>query len=614
MSNIVAKRSTYERLERRAWLLPVLSWVTLVCIGLAATGEYGQRQLILIAIYCLAAAGLNLSFGYGGELALGQVAVMAAGAYTTAILANDGHTSLLFQLAMSVAVAAVLGFVTGVPGLRVSRWALGLVSFFLVLLLPGLVAATREHSGGLEGLIVPRATIFGSEIDTTEKLFVITLVIVGIWFLVFRNLIRSRYGMALRAYRESPVLLESLGQSSVRLKLSAYVVGSLPAGAAGCLYAHLSSYISPTSFTMALTLAVLAATVLGGADSIYGALFGATVLVLGPLQAQEFQAYSVMAYGGFLLLIGVLLRDGIAGLVRDGLAIVRRRLDGTLAPISRTGTVADLGNIDGKELAVTGATVEFGAFRAVDNVSMIARPGAVTAIIGSNGAGKTTLLNAISGFQTARTGTITIDGRRLDGMSAAQVARSGVARGFQTPLVPRGATFADVVGNGRMRADRMGLVSAALRLPRFRDRQRGDEAEARRLLDMTGLGHLAHTPASEAPLGTRRLLEVLRATAGNPHVILMDEPAAGLDDGSLEALRVLIGQLRDAGATVVLIEHNVPFVLGLADHVVVLEAGSVLATGTADEIRHNDRVIDSYLGRRSARDEAIPVEVGSGWQ
>jgi branched-chain amino acid transport system permease protein len=243
---------------------------------------------------------------------------------------------------------------------------------------------------------------------------------------------------------------------------------------------------------------------------------------------------------------------------------------------------------------------QFGGLRALDGAALRAEPGQVTALIGSNGAGKTTLLNAISGFIPPESGEITVDGEALTGRSAAKIARVGVSRAFQTPVIPEGMTVLEVVASGALRRGHLVSPATILRLPSFRRGRRADDRAARGLLQMAGLQHLTDQEAIAIPLGLRRLVEVLRAAMGSPRVIMLDEPAAGLGDTALADLGRLIDLMRTRGATVVLIEHNVPFVMSVADRVYAMDAGRLIAEGTPDEVRSSPEVISSYLGR-SAR-------------
>ncbi|MEU7815179.1 branched-chain amino acid ABC transporter ATP-binding protein/permease [Pseudonocardia sp. NPDC049154] len=610
-------RTVSTQVPRRLWIITPI--VVALFALLPAMGYHGGilRQLILIAIYTLVVSGLNLSFGYAGEVVLGQVAILALGAYITAILSTNGVTDIGLALLLSLVASAILGLVTGLPGLRLSHLALGLITFFLVLLVPPVALAFSNVTGGYTGLVgLMTPTLFGSPIKGTVGLYVVSVVLAGFWIFVMRNLVLSRYGLALRVLKENPLLASSLGLSVLRLRLSAYVIGSLPAGLAGVLFAYATAYVAPASFTLTLSIAVLAASVVGGSQSIYGAVLGSALLVLGPLSAQGFERYSLVVYGAFLLLAGTVLAMGLTGAGRALFVRLRTLFSGERARhAAPTGPVdpseaADAADAEGtpraelmlpgEVLEVSGATRAFGEVKAITDVDFRAEPGRITALIGANGAGKTTLLNAVSGAITLDSGTVRIGDRDVTALPVATRARKGMGRSFQTPMIPSSMTVMEVAESGSLVAGPLRPIAAILRLPAFRKERRENRETARTALELVALGDRANVPASALPLSTRRLLEVVRAVAGRPRVVLLDEPAAGMDDDAIEELRALLKQLRRAGATVVLIEHNISFVLEIADDVVVMELGKVIAAGPPEQIRTDERVIASYLGTKHA--------------
>ena len=261
-----------------------------------------------------------------------------------------------------------------------------------------------------------------------------------------------------------------------------------------------------------------------------------------------------------------------------------------------------LGAVVGKRVAVQNISKSFGGVAALNDVSLTAEPGQVTALIGSNGSGKTTLLNVICGYLDADTGSVELDDRRTNGLHPHQVSRLGVGRTFQTPTIPRGVSVRDVVASGRYASDHIGFLASILRLPRYRRAQRKDRAEAMEFLRLAGIDQLADQEAASLPLGSRRLVEVARTLCAEPGVVLLDEPASGLNDEEVLHLADLIGAMAAAGATVIVIEHNFRFITSVAGVVHVLHLGSVIASGSPDEIARNKDVIASYLGDASTSD------------
>jgi len=593
--------------RRPPWaLLPLALAGLTIAYPWMGGGPFWTRQIILIAVLALTVSGLNLSFGYAGELALGQVAMYAAGAYVSGYFAVHGHHELLFGVLAGAAGALVVGIASGVPGLRLGGWSLGMVSFFLVLLLPDILATFSKQTGGYTGLIgITPAHLFGHKL-TPHGFYVATIVIAVVWLAVLRNLVSSRHGASFLVLRQSPVLAASLGIPVYRMKLTAYALGAIPAGIAGALFAYLNLFLDPATFAFDAAIAILAASVLGGSASVYGAVFGAIVMQLGPLRSTGFQHYALVVYGGFLVLSGILLSQGVAGIIRP--------LLGRLVPSSRTSTVAapaavadraePAPRVPGDVLEVQGVTKRFGGVVALDEVSLRAEPGKITALIGPNGSGKTTLLNIVSGFYGPSAGTIRLGGDDLHGRAPHAIARMGVARTFQTPLIPVSLTTAEVVATGRYRRVGVSMLSSVLRLPAYWRARREDGEEAARALARVGIPERRDQQAASLPLGTRRLVEVARALAGGPRVLLFDEVASGLDEGDLAHLSDIMRAIRDAGATIVLVEHNFGLVLDLADQIYVLVNGQLLTSGSPDEIAAHPAVLEQYLGVKRSAPEA----------
>jgi branched-chain amino acid transport system permease protein len=580
-----------------------------------------QRELMLAAIYGLIVAGFNLGFGYGGQLALGQVAVFAGGAYISGILYQHGHADLLVGAVASVAFAMFLGLITGLPGLRLNHWALALVAFFLVLLIAPLVSIFESETGGpigIAGILGPK--LAGHQLSD-NAFYAVCISTTFLCLLLYRNLVVSRYGHSLVVLQQGTELAGSLGLSPYRLRMSAYLLAALPAGLAGTFYAYQSTYIQANIFDFGLVTTILTASIVAGTRSIWGAPVAAAILVVGPERLGAFDKYSVLAYGLVLIVAGLGLSSGLGGLARGiGRRLGHSSAAGAAVPAAFSDaapeSLATL-SIAGESLHVSGASKRFGGVRALRDAGLDARPGAITAIIGANGAGKTTLLNAVSGIVPVDSGDVLLGDRSISRLPAGKIARAGVSRTFQTPQIPESLTVLDVAASGRLRQNWVPAAAIAFRTPRYRRVRRDDVAAAGAALRFVGLDGYERLPAQALPLGQRRILEVARCLAAEPSVILLDEPAAGLDGDALDRLRAVLLRMRDAGATVVLIEHNVTFVMDIADHVVVMDVGEVIAAGSPEVVRRDERVIASYLGRRhethvTADQQAShePTEVG----
>lgn len=583
-----------KALKIPAWIVPLVLVVLIAILPFIDVSYSIIRQVQLSLILALLVSGLNLSLGLAGELALGQAAMYAGGAYTAGMLSRAGHTDVLLQLLAAGLVALIVGIVTGIPGLRLGSWSLAMTSFFLVLLVPDILAIFREDTGGRNGMTgILSPTLLGHVLNP-EQYYLVIFGVALLWFIVMRNIVVSRHGTALRVLKQSPVLASSMGISVFRMKLLAYSLGAIPAGLAGALFASLDLYVSPEAFSFTLATTVLAASILGGSASVYGALIGAFILQFGLNQSTAYQEYSLLVTGAFLLIGGVLLTGGLTGL--------GRQLAARLSPVvakersDDDASLAEVSPVPGKSLLVEKVSKSFGGNRALVDVDLEAVPGKITALIGPNGSGKTTLLNMICGFYRTDSGSISLDGNRLDKLSSDQVARAGVSRTFQTPNIPEGISVLEAVMSGRYAHHRATVLEAVLRLPRYRRVRADDLAEARKALDLTGIRHLEELEAVSLPLGQRRLLEVARCLVSSPGVLLLDEVASGLDEDEVERLAVVVRRVANAGGTVVLVEHNFQLVLSLADEIIALAHGELMARGTPAEIENNARVMSEYLG------------------
>jgi branched-chain amino acid transport system permease protein len=427
--------------------------------------------------------------------------------------------------------------------------------------------------------------------------------------LVYRNLVKSRYGHGLLVLKHGQALAQSVGLSPYRLRLSAYLLSALPAGLAGVFYAYFSTYIQSAIFDFGLVTLVLAASALGGTRSIWAAPVACAILVIGPDQVSAFQKYSVLAYGVLLMVVGVGVAAGLSGVGGGAMRRLTRRWR-RRSPVEegkhlRDGRSTPTLAISGSTLSTKSVAKSFGGVHALREVDFEAKPGAITAIIGANGAGKTTLLNAISGLIPIDGGDVYLGDKKISRLAADRIARAGVSRTFQTPQVPETLSVLDVAASSRIGGKWIPALEIGLRSPRYRHVLHQDLDRARAALAFVGLERDEQLPAHLLPLGRRRILEVARSIAAEPSVVLFDEPAAGLDPEALDSLGLVLRKLRDEGATVVLIEHNVTFVMDIADTVYVMELGSIIARGAPEEVRRDEAVIASYLGHRHAAREQV---------
>jgi ABC-type branched-subunit amino acid transport system ATPase component/ABC-type branched-subunit amino acid transport system permease subunit len=588
------------------WLVLLAVMVALPWLGIE---EIWVRIAIVTAIYGMISSGLNLTFGWAGEVSFAQVALFAFGAYVAAVWSNHGQTNLFVLMVVAGIGAGILGGLTALPGLRLGSWALAITSFLLVVITPDVLVIFQNFTGGNNGLPIPPPHLFGLTLGN-KGFYVLCIAVAAVWVFFYRNLVTSRHGHALLTLRESPVLASALGININRTKILVYALAGVPAGVAGVLFVFLDLYVSPPSFGLTTTLGVIAASVVGGTRSVLGPFVATAVLMGLPIWSASLSQYSLLASGGLLVIAGLLsvttfiqpafrrvlparfawLAGGLSATVADSdPAIDEIKVDlGTEA-----ATLASLG---GSELSVRDLTVRFGGVTAVSDVSLSAKPGEITALIGPNGSGKTSLLNLISGFYQPSSGHVVLGNTDITKMGIAHRAKLGVSRTFQTPLMPPYATVHDVVTGGMYTKRYVGYLRAVFRTPAYRRALGQDEATALECLTMLGIPNTYSRVASSLPLGTRRLVELARVMVSQPKVILLDEPASGLSPEEVRILGRVLSTIRDHGATIVLVEHNFRMIQSLADTIVVLDQGRLLARGSVAEIQANEEVARIYLG------------------
>ena len=584
--------------ESRLRLIGIAA-ILLLAAAPFVVSPFSVTLLNFIGVYALAALGLVLLTGIGGILSFGQAAFVGIAAYATAWASvNEGLSpwiGLLLALAITGLVAAVLGAVTlRLKGhfLSLSTLAWGLAIYFLFGNIPGLGQFT-----GVDG--VPPISIFSFVLGSDPRIFyLVWAVLIGSLYLS-ANLLGSREGRAMRALRGGQVLTESLGIDPFRVKLVTFVVAALVSALSGWLYAHMTRFVSPSPFDVEEGIFYLLMAMVGGMGHLLGAVVGAAIVTLLRNSIQDWLpmiapgASSQLQIVVFAVLFILLLQRARAGLVPYLIRYLPRVRPAPLraaAPLDRRAQPPHGAPL----LGVAAMSRRFGGLVAVNNVSFDLAAGEILGLIGPNGAGKTTMFNLISGALRADGGRIGFRGTDITRLSSRRIARLGIARTFQHVKLRSDMTLLDNVLLGTYPRTRAGFFAGALRL------DRGEEARARqeamRQLARVNLEHRAYDLAGNLPLGEQRLLEIARALAADPALLLLDEPAAGLRGKEKAELAALLRSLRGEGLTILLVEHDMDFVMGLVDRTVVMDFGAKLCEGSPAEIRRDPRVQEAYLG------------------
>lgn len=590
-------------------LVNLLTVVGILAAVPAVLPTYYVTLLNYIGISALVAVGLVLLTGIGGLTSFGQAAFVGVGAYTTAVLTTS--TSLpacLVWAGQSPWLALIIGLVlTGATALALGSLTLNLSGHYLPL---GTIAwgislyflfGTMEFLGAQSGISgLPPISIGGWVLDEGWEIYYLIWTFLLLAVLTTNNLLDSREGRAIRALKGGVVMAEAMGVHTSRSRMIIFVIAALHASAAGWLYAHMQRLVNPSPFGLHHGIEYLFMAVIGGAGCVWGAVVGSALVTLLNQWLQSYLPmlfghagnFEIIVFGMLLLLILHRAREGMWPAilqllrVRCGRKVIvedAERLSRRVMP--QSGDVI---------LEVRNVTRRFGGLVANNQMSFSMNAGEILALIGPNGAGKSTMFNQISGVDTPTSGDIVFTGKSVAGHNSREIARLGMSRSFQhVRLLPRMSVLENVAIGTHQRGS-CGVFPAAWRLDR-REEERL-LAEAARQIHRVGLGEHMHHEAGSLALGKQRIIEIARALAADPCLLLLDEPAAGLRFKEKQALADLLRKLKGEGVAILLVEHDMDFVMGLVDRIVVMEFGEKIAEGRPEEIQKNPRVLAAYLG------------------
>jgi ABC-type branched-subunit amino acid transport system ATPase component/ABC-type branched-subunit amino acid transport system permease subunit len=587
------------------WALVALAALVLALLPVIFDDPFFILVMQSLAYLFIVTLGLDILVGWTGQISLGHAGLYAVGAYTSALASTRLGLPFWLSAPLGVALAGLFGAALAIPSLRARGPYLAMVTIAF-----GFMAEVTSNrwslTGGPMGIMsIPAPTLpDGSEMTATQYFWLIAGVAL-MCHLFAANMFRARLGRTLLAVQASEIAAQSVGINVFRYKVLAFVVSSVYAGIGGVFFAHQNGFINSDTFVFSLSVSFLTSALMGGSGTLFGPLVGSVILNLIPTVFAGLQEYQLYIYGGIILVTIVFLPKGIVGSLRQ-MSLFRRwrRLSAAIATDTSVLDFARDTVNHGPVLAVRGLAKSFGGIRALSGIDVAIKRGSVHGLIGPNGSGKSTFVNVVTGVFRPSAGTIMLDDKALVPQGPHRMARYGITRTFQSIRLFGELPVIDNVMVGFHLQLRCGFFSQLLQTRAAVAEEAAFRRKALALLEFVGIAERAHDRAQNLSYGQQRLLEIARALAARPQLLMLDEPAAGVNPTELHDLARIIRDIKAAGVTLLVIEHHMELIMGISDVISVFDFGQKIAEGNAAAVREDKKVIEAYLGVAESEEAA----------